>query len=41
MGAQFVVHRQARRLHLLTHNTSLSGFSEVDKLFGRTPKFTN
>src|SRR4029078_12432695 len=25
---------------LLSHITSISGFAEVDKLFGRTPKFT-
>ena len=26
---------------LLSHIVSISGFAAVDKLFGRTPKFTN
>jgi tripartite-type tricarboxylate transporter receptor subunit TctC len=41
IGAQFVAAAKPDGYTLLTHNTSLSGFPEVDRLFGRTPKFTN
>src|SRR5215471_9136123 len=41
VGAQFVANAKPDGYTLLTHNTSISGTSEVDKLFGRTPKFTN
>jgi tripartite-type tricarboxylate transporter receptor subunit TctC len=40
VGAQFVSAAKPDGYTLLTHNTSLAGFPEVDKLFGRTPKFT-
>jgi tripartite-type tricarboxylate transporter receptor subunit TctC len=38
VGAQFVASAKPDGYTLLTHNTALSGFPEVDKLFGRTPK---
>ena len=41
VGAQFVASAKPDGYTLLTHNTSISGFAEVDKLFGRTPKFTS
>jgi tripartite-type tricarboxylate transporter receptor subunit TctC len=41
VGAQFVANAKPDGYTLLTHNTSISGTAEVDKLFGRTPKFTN
>jgi tripartite-type tricarboxylate transporter receptor subunit TctC len=41
IGAQFVASAKPDGYTLLTHNTALAGFAEVDKLFGRTPKFTN
>jgi tripartite-type tricarboxylate transporter receptor subunit TctC len=41
VGAQFVANARPDGYTLLTHNTSISGTAEVDKLFGRTPKFTN
>jgi len=41
VGAQFVASAKPDGYTLLTHNTSISGTPEVDKLFGRTPKFTN
>jgi len=41
VGAQFVAAAKADGYTLLTHIVSISGFAAVDKLFGRTPKFTN
>ena len=41
VGAQFVANAKPDGYTLLTHNTSISGTAQVDKLFGRTPKFTN
>jgi tripartite-type tricarboxylate transporter receptor subunit TctC len=41
VGAQFAASAKPDGYTLLTHNTSISGTPEVDKLFGRTPKFTN
>jgi tripartite-type tricarboxylate transporter receptor subunit TctC len=41
VGAQFAASAKPDGYTLLTHNTSISGFPEVDRLFGRTPKFTN
>jgi len=40
VGAQFVATSAPDGYTLLSHITSLSGFAEVDKLFGRKPKFT-
>ncbi|HEY6995925.1 MAG TPA: tripartite tricarboxylate transporter substrate binding protein [Xanthobacteraceae bacterium] len=40
VGAQFTANAKPDGYTLLLHITSISGFSEVDKLFGRTPKFT-
>jgi tripartite-type tricarboxylate transporter receptor subunit TctC len=40
VGAQFVATAAPDGYTLLSHITSLSGFAEVDKLFGRKPKFT-
>jgi tripartite-type tricarboxylate transporter receptor subunit TctC len=40
VGAQFAANAKPDGYTLLTHITSISGFAEVDKLFGRTPKFT-
>jgi tripartite-type tricarboxylate transporter receptor subunit TctC len=40
VGAQFAANARPDGYTLLTHITSISGFAEVDKLFGRTPKFT-
>jgi tripartite-type tricarboxylate transporter receptor subunit TctC len=40
VGAQFAATARPDGYTLLTHITSISGFAEVDKLFGRTPKFT-
>src|SRR5262245_58108133 len=40
VGAQFAASAKPDGYTLLTHITSISGFAEVDKLFGRTPKFT-
>src|SRR5256885_7828287 len=40
VGAQFAANAKADGYTLLLHITSISGFAEVDKLFGRTPKFT-
>jgi len=40
VGAQFVATAAPDSYTLLSHITSLSGFAEVDKLFGRKPKFT-
>src|SRR4029079_15982920 len=41
VGAQFVASAKPDGYTLLTHNTSISGFPEVDKLYGRAPKFSN
>jgi len=41
VGAQFAASAKPDGYTLMTHNTSLSGFPEVDKLYGRAPKFTN
>jgi hypothetical protein len=40
VGAQFVANAKPDGYTLLLHITSISGFAEVDNLFGRTPKFT-
>lgn len=40
VGAQFTANAKPDGYTLLIHITSISGFSEVDKLFGRPPKFT-
>jgi len=40
VGAQFAATAKPDGYTLLSHITSISGFAEVDKLFGRTPKFT-
>ncbi len=40
VGAQFAANAKPDGYTLLMHITSISGFAEVDKLFGRTPKFT-
>ena len=41
VGAQYVAAAKPDGYTLLTHIVSISGFAAVDKLFGRTPKFTN
>jgi tripartite-type tricarboxylate transporter receptor subunit TctC len=41
VGAQFAANAKPDGYTLLSHITSLSGFAEVDRLFGRQPKFTN
>ena len=41
VGAQFVANAKPDGYTLLIHITSISGFAEVDRLFGRQPKFTN
>jgi tripartite-type tricarboxylate transporter receptor subunit TctC len=38
VGAQFVASAKPDGYTLLSHNTGLSGYAEVDKLFGRSPK---
>jgi tripartite-type tricarboxylate transporter receptor subunit TctC len=40
VGAQFVANAKPDGYTLLIHIVSISGFAEVDKLFGREPKFT-
>jgi tripartite-type tricarboxylate transporter receptor subunit TctC len=40
VGAQFAANAKPDGYTLLIHIVSLSGFAEVDKLFGRDPKFT-
>jgi len=40
VGAQVAASAKPDGYTLLSHITSISGFAEVDKLFGRTPKFT-
>jgi tripartite-type tricarboxylate transporter receptor subunit TctC len=41
VGAQVAANAKPDGYTLLTHITSISGFAEVDRLFNRTPKFTN
>jgi tripartite-type tricarboxylate transporter receptor subunit TctC len=41
VGAQVGASAKPDGYMLLSHLTSLSGFAEVDRLFGRAPKFTN
>jgi len=41
VGAQFAANAKADGYTLLSHITSISGFAEVDRLFGRPVKFTN
>src|SRR5882672_10652364 len=40
LGAQFAATAKPDGYTLLVHIVSISGFAEVDKLFGREPKFT-
>jgi len=40
VGAQFAANASPDGYTLLVHIVSISGFAEVDKLFGRQPKFT-
>ena len=40
VGAQVAAHAKPDGYTLLSHITSISGFAEVDRLFGRQPKFT-
>jgi tripartite-type tricarboxylate transporter receptor subunit TctC len=40
VGAQVAANAKPDGYTLLTHLTAISGFAEVDKLFGRPPKFT-
>src|SRR5213592_3228044 len=40
VGAQFVAAAKPDGYTLLSHNTGISGYAEVDKLFGRSPKIT-
>jgi tripartite-type tricarboxylate transporter receptor subunit TctC len=40
VGGQVVANAKPDGYTLLIHIVSISGFAEVDKLFGRTPKFT-
>jgi len=40
VGAQVAANAKPDGYTLLTHITSISGFAEVDRLFGRSPKFT-
>jgi tripartite-type tricarboxylate transporter receptor subunit TctC len=40
VGAQFAANAKPDGYTLLIHIVSISGFAEVDKLFGREPKFT-
>ena len=40
VGAQFAANAKPDGYTLLSHIVSISGFAEVDKLFGRPPKFT-
>ncbi len=41
LGAQFAATAKPDGYTVLIHIVSISGFAEVDKLFGRQPKFTN
>jgi tripartite-type tricarboxylate transporter receptor subunit TctC len=40
VGAQVAAAAKPDGYTLLSHNNGLAGYAEVDKLFGRTPKFT-
>src|SRR5437763_16864001 len=40
VGAQFAANAKPDGYTLLLHIVSISGFAEVDKVFGREPKFT-
>jgi tripartite-type tricarboxylate transporter receptor subunit TctC len=40
VGAQFAANAKPDGYTILVHIVSISGFAEVDKLFGRQPKFT-
>src|SRR6202011_2963492 len=40
IGAQFVANAKPDGYTLLSHNTGISGYAEVDKLFDRQPKAT-
>jgi tripartite-type tricarboxylate transporter receptor subunit TctC len=40
VGAQVAAAAKPDGYTLLSHNTGISGFAEVDRLFGRAPKFT-
>ncbi len=40
LGAQYVAHAKPDGYTLLVHIVSISGFADVDRVFGRTPKFT-
>src|SRR5712675_2017221 len=40
VGAQVVANAKPDGYTLLSHNTGISGYAEVDKLFGRPPKVT-
>lgn len=40
VGAQFAANAKADGYTMLIHIVSISGFAEVDKIFGRQPKFT-
>jgi tripartite-type tricarboxylate transporter receptor subunit TctC len=40
VGAQFAASAKPDGYTLLSHNTGISGYAEVDKLFGRPPKVT-
>ena len=40
VGAQFAANAKPDGYTLLSTSSSISGFAEVDKLFGRQPKFT-
>ena len=40
VGAQYTASAKPDGYTLMAHLPSISGFAEVDKLFGRTPKFT-
>lgn len=40
VGAQFAANAKPDGYTMLMHIVSISGFAEVDKLFGRAPKFT-
>src|SRR5436309_13087218 len=40
VGAQFAANAKPDGYTLLVHIVSISGFAEVDKAFGRQPKFT-
>src|ERR1043165_5799382 len=41
VGAQVAANAKPDGYTLLSHNNGISGYAEVDKLFGRTPKVTH